>query len=81
MTIYLICRTEDVGTISDRYVTRVEDIEQLAIDEYWGTPEEPEPTCLDVVVDMVLNTVLITDMGTISCVEYTILEFEQKGIK
>ncbi len=79
MTIYILVFNCDSGQVSDEYVTKVEDIEQLAIDHYWGILTKPEPGRLKVTVDMVLNTVTVVDMSIKQYIEYDILEFEKKS--
>jgi hypothetical protein len=82
MTIYVLSYNDDTGCVSDEFVTKVEDIEQLAIDFYWGTITEPEPGRLIVRVDMAEYTVKITDTGIKGRpgMGYDILEFTQKNI-
>ena len=77
MKIYVICFTEDVGCISDEYVTTEEGIEQLVIDHYWG--KLAPPGRLTVTLDMVLNIATVRDNELAVNIEYNILEFEAKA--
>jgi hypothetical protein len=78
MKIYVICYTEDVGCLSDQYVTTKEGIKQLVIDHYWGKLTEPPPGRLTVTLDMTLNIAIVKD-GLKADIVYNILEFERKS--
>ena len=80
MTIYALAHNCDTGEVSDEYVTDEADIEQLALDHYWGTMSPRPMLRFKVTVDMVENTVLLVDLENRSrCIEYDILEFEKKS--
>jgi hypothetical protein len=77
MKIYVICYTEDIGNLSDDYVTTEEGIKQLAIDYYWGKLTSPQVGRLTVTLDMTLNITTVRDDELKVDIEYNILEFER----
>jgi hypothetical protein len=76
MPIYILCHNEDIGCTSDCYVTRKEDIPQLAIDFFWGTLIKPSPGRLVVTVDD--TSVKVRDTIRGSEVEYVICTYDQR---
>ncbi len=81
MTIYTLCNSEDIKGLYGECVANVEDIEQLAIEAYWGTLTEPEHGRLKVTIDMGEYTVKIIDTFTKLRVGilYDILKFEMRA--
>jgi hypothetical protein len=77
MKIYVICYTEDIGNLSDDYVTTERGIKELAINHYWGKLTEVPPGRLTVTLDMVLNVVVVRDNKLERDIEYNIIQFEK----